>query len=825
MAKKKLPDVGEMILIGAAGLVGLQIAASVAFPAAKKALNSASAVARGIVETVGTTVELAATTAIVGGPLYAGYRLVNARREMAEAETIRIIPRVTTKFDSAAVRQLIGQLAGLRRAQLQRMIQGREWMRFTVVHQDDGISFYASSLQDRIRAVSAAWRSVYPEAEIHPVEGFPELNGYFTYAVPFLRGDMAGLPFQAGKSSLVDALAHMGPGSWIDIQFSAGSWRKLQKQTAKAARIVQVGEWADDPDSRARKKAVYNRFTGREAPLDVAITLGSPDPGELQSMAVGLSASFSGDNKVGFRNPWPFEKSLPFPLPTRQFLLTSEEVGSLIHLPPGDHPATEAVLKLEEGERSLEPDELAEGIAVGKLKHPIQESRPVAIPWEQFTKHFFLSGKIGSGKSSTAVMMVQSMIDAWLKDPDNAPGFTYVDPARETVAIILSRLLKAEAEGKKVPWEKVHYFYLGPTDYPVGLNLLHKDGRPLDVIAKEAAGLIRFAYSAQAPKMERILENALLTLLEDDRKHNLLGVVPLLTDETFQNRIVPRVKDPIVQEFWTLWEEEKNKVSSLDSLLNRLSPLRTNPTMRRMFGQNRWGLDIRKYMDQGHIVLFDVLNVAPDDIKLAVGHIINQYHINAKRRSSGSKLHVMFIDEAHLIQVPVLAKIIAEDRKFGLSLGLITQYLGQFDQWLVDSITENMGTILSCSQGEQSAARIEKMTNGAFSRGMLQDLPERTVAVYTATKVDGRSTTTTCLVESDPPVIYLPDGQPANYRSQFQMQRAIKAALEKGQELQKRDGRPAVLVDQEISAYLKVKTVLQEEKEAAGTFNPDDLWR
>lgn len=817
---------GEMaLLIGGAGLIGLHMADSFR-------IVSANALS-GVVEAIGTGLDWATTAALVGGSLYVGARLAAARRDKTEEKAVRLVPRVTTEMDRQAIRQMIVQMANLRRSRFHRLLRGREWFRFVVHYGPDGIAFYVSAPADRIRPIANAWLAAYPEAEAHAVGGLPPLAGYQVHAAPLFKGGMAGLPFRPFEngSTLVDVIAQMEPGAWMEITFSPGSWLAMKRQVKQALASVQGGEWANDPDNKARQKAINKRFTGREGVLETAVTLGAPDPVVLQSMGVALASAMSYDNGLRFRHYWFMEgirnwleSAIPFPLKGRRFLLTSDELANMVHLPPGNHPLTGAVTMLEDGERSLEDGELSEGIMVGRLRHPIQPERPVCIPREQFTKHFFLSGRTGMGKTSTAVQMVQSMIDDWLADPDNAPGFTYFDPARETAAIILSRLLKAEAEGKHVPWDKVHYFYLGPTDYPIGLNLLHKDGRPTDVIAKEAAGLIRFAYSAQAPKMERILENALLTLMEDNRPHTLLGVVPLLMDESFQRRIVPRVSDPIIQEFWALWEEERNRVQSLDSLLNRLSPLRTNPTMRRMFGQSRWSLDIRKYMDAGHIVLFDLLNVAPDDIKLTVGHIINQYHVNAKRRSTGAKLHVMFVDEAHLVQIPVMSKIIAEDRKFGLSLGLITQYLGQFDQWLVDSITENMGTIISCAQGEQSAPRVEKMTNGAFSREMLQGLPERVAAVYTATKIDGRSTAITCLVESDPPVVYLPDGSPAAHTSQFQMKRALTAALEKGKELQRRDGLPAARIDEEINAYLKPKTILQEVKHRETSGNPNEFW-
>jgi hypothetical protein len=353
-------------------------------------------------------------------------------------------------------------------------------------------------------------------------------------------------------------------------------------------------------------------------------------------------------------------------------------------------------------------------VAVGYLQHPLQKGRPVAIPFEQFTKHFVLTGMTGSGKSSTAVMMKQSLLDQWTANPDKAPGFSYFDPARETVATILTRLLKAELDGAKIPWEKIHYAYLGPTEYPLGLNLLHHEqGEAIDAVAKEVLGILKHAYTGDTPRMDRLVENALLTLLEDRRQHTILGIVPILTDENFRNRILPQLRDPIVRQFW----ERDVDNAAIDPILNRLSPLLTNKTMRRMFGQRKWSLNLRQYMDEGHIFLWDLLNVSKENVKLAVGHIITQYHQTAKTRSSGAKPHILAVDEAHLVQIPVMTKIIAEDRKFGLCLGLITQYIGQFQPWLIDAITENVGTILTCTQGMKSAGAVSTMTAGAFDKG------------------------------------------------------------------------------------------------------------
>uniref|UniRef100_UPI001FE211DC ATP-binding protein n=1 Tax=Effusibacillus pohliae TaxID=232270 RepID=UPI001FE211DC len=739
----------------------------------------------------------------------------------------------------------------------------REWFRLLIHMSDHGIEFYTGYPQDRFTGVEKALEAAYPECERHPVshQEVPLPNpkgGYGGYFLLREKGEREGLPlraFDARRDEWGDVLLFLEPGTWIDLVFSPASPAELKRLVKRASRAIRpdprtpASGWSAvaeiglealrefdprragskkrkppalkppslselDPDEAARYRSLMDRFTGRERAFDVMLSVWSEHPhasSVVQSLATRLETMMTNQNGIRLRRTrrCPISRIAPVPFPTQTMIWTAPELANIFHLPDGQHRVMERIPHLERGQRSLRKDELTEGVAVGYLKHPLQQGRPVSIPFEQFTKHFVLTGMTGAGKSSTAVMMIQSLLDRWIADPEHAPGFSYFDPARETVATILTRLLKAELDGAKIPWEKVHYVYLGPTDYPLGLNLLHHEqGENIDAVAKEVLHLLKYAYAGDTPRMDRLVENALLTLLEDRKPHTILGIVPVLTDEDWRNRILPFVRDPIVRQFW----EREVDSASIDPILNRLSPLLTNRTMRRMFGQKKWSLDLRRYMDEGHIFLWDLLNVSKENVKLAVGHIITQYHQTAKTRSSGAKVHILAVDEAHLVQIPVMTKIIAEDRKFGLCLGLITQYIGQFNDLLVDAITENVGTILTCTQGMKSAAAVSVMTAGAFDKEFLQRLPERVVAVYTKTKNEsGRSEITTFTVESDPPYMYKPNGEIADHRREKEVQEAIQWALSKGMELQARDGTPAEVVDREIEEYLsKGGTLLQE---------------
>jgi len=504
---------------------------------------------------------------------------------------------------------------------------------------------------------------------------------------------------------------------------------------------------------------------------------------------------------------------------------TDKELANLFHLPPANHPIYQEprdrdergyLVHLATGQRSLADWELNDGVYIGQVIHPLQQ-RPARIDFEQLTKHFICTGPPGMGKSSMMVEMIQSILEMWAKDPDTTPGFTYIDPARETIAIILNRLRHMKQQGIPIPEDKIHYIPITlDATHAIGLNLLHKTaGVPLNEVAESAAEVILSTVpnSDSLSRTKRLLSMAIQALLEDDQVHTILGIEELFRNEQFRNRVIAKVKDPYVKRFWkNVQLQDKEFKDEVEPILNRLDPLLKNPVMRRLYCQLEWTLDVRRYMDEGHIVLIDILGLNPFHIKTTVGHLIHVYHNTAKQRSIGSKIHLMMIDEAHLVQVPVLAKIIAEDRKFGFGLGLITQEIEQFtDPKLKHAIKSSMGTILSCAQ-MTGAKNVEEMTSGHLEASFLARLRERNVAVFTRSKKDGCSTITTCVVKNEPPHVYMPDGRIANYLNREKGE-AQEWGLEWGRELlaNSKEAKPVEEVDRFIEEYMisSVPTIRQ----------------
>ncbi len=683
------------------------------------------------------------------------------------------------------------------------------------------IEIYAGSPPERFTELKKAIRQRYPNADLQDIQDLGQEYSHtqFVNRIGALGGE---LNTRAKLESILDSLEN---GSSVEIAFESrqdhefkapirnrlnqrqNSGRSVTKESIwnpfagsttshnRKDKSTKANESAEDRENRRLLEAALQDNTNY---FKVTIRIQTQSQKHLQSIFNELANQLRDSHRIQLASTkkqrlWKDSEGA-------ESLWRESELETLIQIPDMGHHVAARIPKLKIGQRTLADDEMTVGVAVGRLIHPVKPSRLVKIPTSQFLQHYFLGGKNGSGKSSTEVQMTQSMIDDWLIDPSKAPGFTYLDPAGSTLMIILNRLLYAESQGFHVPWEKVHYFKIADSDYPMGLNLLHKnEGEENNGVAANVLALIHTAYGGDTVFTDRLIENGIMTLLDHVRPHTILGLISVLQYPALREMI--DISDPLVQEFWDTTGDDL-KAKSLDPLLNRLRPLLQSKEMRRIFGQFHWTPKILKWMDEGHIVLIDLLGVTEKNITIIGGQLVTQYYSICKTRLPDiSKPHMLKIDEAHLVKIPILEKVISEARKFGLSLGLITQYPEQFDGLLLKSITENMGTFLSCTIGPSSASQMTKMMNSAFDTSTLQGLPRRQVAVYTT--IDDHPYS--FMVKSDPPVMYLPNGKAADYQDKGvggEMWKAQQWAKEKALELQQRDGLHKDEVDRQIEAYM-----------------------
>ncbi|GGE28677.1 hypothetical protein GCM10011571_33490 [Marinithermofilum abyssi] len=785
-----------------------------------------------------------------------GLHIYHRHRALQDVRFYRILPSSDIALDVNEVLMFTRSFGGMAREWLEKWEKGSPYFRVRYMRplNSNQVAIYIGYPQDKVDSVKDTIRNFYPSCEIHEV-AHQEMKldlkqgtgGFFV----FKSGRKKGLPLtslvEKKKSYMGNILASMKPGTVLDLQFTPTKWKELEERVGDVMEDLKEKSTKDlNPHESVQKKSFSKRLTGREYTFAATISIWNNQPdmnkakAAVRSLGNTISDVLSHDGGVRFwrhsrANPlrhWNPAKSInpmPLPLPKSRLVLTDNELANLTHLPPSDHKVYEEpqppdvhafLVHLAENQRSLADWELNKGAYLGKLVHPIR-SRDVLVDYEQLTKHFILTGATGMGKSSNLVEFIMGMFQDWVENPDDNPAATFIDPAQETIAIIMNRIRHMKEKGIDIREKKIKYFNLTYNSVgTIGLNLLHKtEGYPLEQVAKQAAELIlSTANSTNLTRTKRYLAKAIQTLLEDDQPHNILGIEDLFRNPDFRAKVTAKVKDPTLKRFWdNLEDKEFNE--EVEPILNRLDPLISDKTARRIFCQMEMALNIRKYMDDGYWVFINILGMEESTIKTVVGHLINLYHTTAKKRPKGARKHYLLIDEAHLVQIPLLAKILYEDRKFGFGLGLITQEVGQFnDEELVKAIRTQIGMVLSTAQNEGSK-NVEKMTKEHFSAKFLEKLPERHVAVYTRSKKDGRSTVTSCIVSNEPPRVYLPDGKEAKHGTTDE-DKALQWGLEFAEELMancKDEVRPIEEVDEEIAEY--ITGAKKTEKSAK---NPED---
>lgn len=537
-------------------------------------------------------------------------------------------------------------------------------------------------------------------------------------------------PMRDGRFQRVISAKSRSPGQKGHSGFSLSE--VLAEVFGKSPVPKQPPRPTPDPYAHVRP-IVQSRVKAAERPFHVSVRLfatGSTSArGHLHAI-LGAVAQLRAEgrlvpSRIAKRR---LAKAMAHGAPTRPMWWTSGELASLVHLPDQEQPGFSHVVTTQ-GIVLPPPPAQAQGLRLGWSNFPGAEGREIRISLGQAAKHTFLAGATGSGKTTTLLNIMLGMVEERKVHPATAPGFTFFDPHGGAIERLLSHI-------PPNLHDKVHVIPLGPTPFPRGLNLFRMEHKSdAEAITGEFVTTLQELWPGSRPRSEHYLRNNLLSLLHEPPQ-TVLGITHLFSDERFRDRIVPNLP-PHLQQFWTgEFAEIRNIADHLGPLWNKLGALTTYPSLRRILGQTKNAVDTRTVMDDGHIVLIDGSGCTTDAVKIIAGLYLIDLHFTCKRRPEHrSRLHIFFGDESHLYAVNVLQKILAEDRKFGLSLFLATQYLDQLPDPILAGILGNVGTLILLQLGGPDADRLTRWLKPDVSSRDLMALPEMNALVRT--KQDG----------------------------------------------------------------------------------------
>ncbi|MFA5997333.1 MAG: type IV secretion system DNA-binding domain-containing protein [Candidatus Paceibacterota bacterium] len=333
---------------------------------------------------------------------------------------------------------------------------------------------------------------------------------------------------------------------------------------------------------------------------------------------------------------------------------------------------------------------------------------PFGIKADDRTRHMYIIGKTGMGKST----LIENMV---VQDIQNGEGFAFIDPHGKSAALLLDYIPEERLKD-------VVYFAPFDVENPISFNVMEDVGP--DKRHLVANGLMSAFKKIWGPetwsaRMEYILMNALLALLEYPES-TLLGISRMLTDKDYRKKVVDNVKDPSVKAYWidefAKYSENYAK-EAVPGIQNKLGQFTSNPLIRNIIGQPKSSFDLRKMMDERKILIVNLSKgqLGEGNANLLGGMIITKIYLAAMSRadlteSELKKLpnYYMYVDEFQSFANESFADILSEARKYKLALVVAHQYIKQMDEKVADAVFGNVGTQIMFRVGAPDAEVLEK---------------------------------------------------------------------------------------------------------------------
>ncbi|MBU1130061.1 DUF87 domain-containing protein [Patescibacteria group bacterium] len=413
-------------------------------------------------------------------------------------------------------------------------------------------------------------------------------------------------------------------------------------------------------------------------------------------------------------------------------ILSSDEIASIFHL-PNKTIETPNIYWLNAKKAAAPADSPQEGLYIGDNKYR-GVSKKFCMGESDRQRHFYIIGQTGVGKSWL-------LADMALQDIKAGKGVCFIDP-HDTFESVLERIPPERAED-------VIYFDPSVTDRPMGFNVMECDREEQkDFVTSSIINLMYKLYDPYktgivGPRFEHSIRNIMLTVMSEPGA-TFIEIVRCLTDQSYVQQMLPKVKDPMVKRYWTdqiAQTNEFHKSEVLDYIVSKFGRFITNTMMRNIIGQSKSSFDFRRAMDEGKIL---IINLAKGTIgeenssflglilipKILIAAMSRQDVPEEKRRD-----FYLYVDEFQNFATQDFAVIMSEARKYHLNLIVANQFISQMEEEVKNAVFGNVGTVTSFRTGIADAGFLVRQYQPTFSEHDLMNLPVG--EIYMKTMING----------------------------------------------------------------------------------------
>ncbi len=368
--------------------------------------------------------------------------------------------------------------------------------------------------------------------------------------------------------------------------------------------------------------------------------------------------------------------------------------------------------------------DVEDGLCIGQAVTNSGRRIPVRLSVEERLRHVHVLGRTGTGKSSALAGMLNELASG-------SDGALVADPHGQLCDRILAEL-PDEAR------DRVWVIRCGDVDNPVPMNpLAETDPVRRDIAINDVCATFQYLFDKNYTGIvgPRFQERVAMTLralaAEHGPRASLLDVPIASTSDAFMDAAVKKSGDQRLQTWWRTdkLERKSNDHGQVVAWVNsKFEAFSSTAAMRGILGSGADAIDFTEAMDGGRIILLDLSKA---ELGEAASRLLGFMYLSrvwsaALRRTRPERPFTVVVDEAHTLIAGALTNMLAEGRKFGLSVVLAHQYLEQLDADLRPAVDGNVATTIAfrCAVGD--AGEIYKRFGGRVDPSVLVTLPELT---------------------------------------------------------------------------------------------------
>lgn len=360
------------------------------------------------------------------------------------------------------------------------------------------------------------------------------------------------------------------------------------------------------------------------------------------------------------------------------------------------------------------PATTASGLPGDTLGFGLETGEPFTLSDRDLARHVYLLGATGSGKTTLILRLIEN-------DLKENHSVVVIDLRGDLVQRVLGICAKL-----RLSPDRVTLLDLRETQKIQGFNPLSGAGEPY-IRALHLLEIVEAESSSWGVQLEETLRNALLLLASS--KWTLAEIELVLFDPAFRNSALLQCEDLGVTSFWhryDLLSPEKQQAWALP-VLNKITPLLSVPTLRSVLG-SKDALNLELVLSTPGGVL--LVSLAVDELHRSA-RMLGSLLVAAISREMMARVNIpepqrnpvrVYVDEFENMASQSFETLIAEGRRFGLTLVLSHQTLAQLAPKLRSVIRNNVGIQVLFQVGFEDAGTLAREFPDGITASELREL-------------------------------------------------------------------------------------------------------